>query len=63
MIETLESEFKISENEEYTNPLEELGMISNNPDYIAEVEKEKEEFEKEKAESQQMKFNLKKCTL
>lgn len=60
MQDYIESELKMSEDDVYENPLESFGIQSNNPDYIAEVEKDKEEFEKEKAKSQQMEFNLEK---
>lgn len=60
MQEHIESELKMSEDDEYEDPLAALGINSNNPDYKEQIEKEKEEFEKEKAESLQKEFNLEK---
>ena len=54
----IDSAFKISEDAEYENIFDGLGLESNNPDYIAQEEQEKEEFEKEKAESQALIFEL-----
>lgn len=54
----IDSAFKISEDAEYENIFDGLGLESNNPDYIAREEQEKEEFEKEKAESQALIFEL-----
>lgn len=56
----LESEYKMSENAEYEDPLAALGIGSNNPDYKEQTEKEKAEFEKEKAESLEKEFTLEK---
>lgn len=58
MLNKLESTFKMSENEEYTDILGELGISSNNPDYLEEQEKNKEEFEKEKAENMALEFSI-----
>ena len=60
MQDNIESELKMSEDDEYEDPLAALGINSNNPDYKEQTEKEKEEFEKEKAESVKKKFNLEK---
>ncbi len=60
MQDYIESELKMSEDDEYEDPLAALGISSNNPDYKEQTEKEKEEFEKEKSESLKKKFNLEK---
>lgn len=54
----IDSELKIPEDAEYESIFDDLGFESNNPDYLAEIEAEKEEFEKEKAESQALTFEL-----
>lgn len=54
----IDSAFIVSEDAEYENIFDDLGFDSNNPDYLAEIEAEKEEFEKEKAESQTRTFEL-----
>ncbi len=56
----LESEYKMSEDDEYEDPLAALGISSDNPDYKEQTEKEKEEFEKEKAESLETEFTIEK---
>lgn len=60
MQDYIESELKMSEDDEYEDPLAALGIGSNNPDYKEQTEKEKAEFEKEKAESLQKEFILEK---
>lgn len=60
MQDYIESELKMSEDDEYEDPLAALGISSNNPDYKEQMEKEKAEFEKEKAESLQKEFILEK---
>lgn len=56
----LESEYKMSEDDEYEDPLAALGIVSNNPDHKEQAEKEKEEFEKKKSESLETEFTLEK---
>lgn len=48
MQDYMESVFKMSEDDEYEDPLAELGIISNNPDYKAETEEKRKNFKKKK---------------
>lgn len=54
----IDSAFKIPEDAEYESIFDELGIQTDNPDYIAQEEQEKEEFEKAKEESQKLAFEL-----
>ncbi|MBR3900515.1 MAG: hypothetical protein IKJ60_03075 [Ruminococcus sp.] len=54
----IDASFKVQEDAEYQSVLDELGIQTDNPDYIAQEEQEKEEFEKAKEESQKLKFEL-----
>ncbi len=60
MQDYIESELKMSEDDEYEDPLAALGISSNNPDYKKQEEENKEAFEKEKTESLQKEFTLEK---
>lgn len=56
----IESELKMSEDDEYEDLFEIFGFDSNNPDFKQEQEKKKAEFEQEKAESLQNEFSIEK---
>lgn len=60
ILDLLNSNFKMSEDEEFEYAPDALGLMQNNPDYIAERNKAKEEFEKKKEESLKLKFEVKK---
>ena len=63
MLNELETTLKMSEDEEYSDILGELGISSNNPDYLEEQEKNKKEFEKRKPRIWLSNSALTKCML
>ena len=59
-LELAESELKMSEDEEFEYAPDALGIMQNNPDYIAEREEARQEFEKKKEENLKLKFKAEK---
>lgn len=59
-LELAESELKMSEDEEFEYAPDALGIMQNNPDYIAQKKEAQEEFEKKKEESLKLRFKAEK---